>query len=170
MPGTDGKMMIVLTLLPGGKRLATLRRVERFEGGQVVFQADRSADRTDTLPAGECIPVKGAEGIAPAGLGLGLRRLQIGDLGPAGDLGACEVFDVPPDAAFYLVRGPGEEARGDLLDALKSAVTAPGARFAAAPTGYDVAALPEAQMRKLGWVRIEETEEADTAPQNNTED
>jgi hypothetical protein len=165
----ESKKVIVLTLLPGGKRLASLREVAAMEQGRVRFETEEG--RRGSLPWADCVEVQGGEEIAPGGLGVGIRRLEVADLPAGGDESGAppsvlEVFDVPTGADFYLVRGPEKERREELLDEVEEAVPNPEARFVSAPTGYEVIALPEEKMRALGWVRAEDPESDAEQPED----
>jgi hypothetical protein len=95
----DGKQIILLTLLPGGKRLASLRAVEEIDrdarryhfalpspGGDEAQQespGEAAADqrrRQGAISWDACVEVKGGDRLAPGGLGLGIRRLTVADL------------------------------------------------------------------------------------------
>jgi hypothetical protein len=155
MPDAAGKQIVLVTALPNGKRLATLRSVERFEGGQVVLQTDRE-DRQDTLPARDCIAVEGADD-----LGLAVREVSLSGLTAGSEAseedepGVLEAFGVEPGAPFYLVRSADKERGNALADALREAL-GPDPIIAACRPHAAVRALDEDQMRACGWVRAEE--------------
>jgi len=169
MPDAAGKQLILVTALPNGKRLATLRRVERVEGGQVVLQTDRE-DRQDTLPARDCIEVKGGDRIVEKTLGLGVREVSIGDLttgeedGSASDAAhsVLDAFGVEPGAPVYVIRGG--DKRGELHDALRKAL-GPDPIIVSCPPGHCIEHLDRQQMRACGWVRADEVQkQRDDAP------
>jgi hypothetical protein len=151
-----GKKIVLLTRLPNGERLATLRSVERFDGGQVVFSGSEEG-RSDTIPFTDCIEVESGEDVAEEGLGLGVRSftaaaLLAGEGG--GDVpGLLEAFGVEAGAPVYVVRGGAE--REALHDALREAL-GPDPIIVSCPPGYRLRALDEDQMRACGWVRAEE--------------
>ena len=161
MSRLEEKKLILLTELPGGKRLAALRGVERIGGGQVVLETDQG-DRSDSIPAENCIEVKGGEDVAAGGLGLGVRRIDVASLtgaGPeagedaeGGDYGALEAFSLEAGAPVYVVRGPSKERRNALADRLREAV-GPEPIVVACPETYSVRRLDTEQMEACGWVR-----------------
>jgi hypothetical protein len=151
-----GKKIVLLTRLPNGERLATLRSVERFDSGQVVFETDEEG-RSDTIPFTDCIEVEGGETVAEEGLGLGVRSFTVAGLAGeegGGDVpGLLEAFGVEAGAPVYVVRGG--DKRSELHDALRKAL-GPDPIIVSCPPGYRLRALDEDQMRACGWVRAEE--------------
>jgi len=163
MPDAAGKQLILVTALPNGKRLATLRRVERVEGGQVVLQTDREG-RQDTLPARDCIEVNGGDDLGLAVREVSISGLTAGNEASEDDPGVLEAFGVEPGAPFYLVRSADKERGNALADALREAL-GPDPIIAARRPHAAVRALDEDQMRACGWVRAEEAQkQRDDAP------
>lgn len=170
-----GKKLVLLTELPGGKRLAALRRVEKLDGGQVVFDTEQD-DRSQSIPARDCLPVKGGEDVAEKGLGLAVRSLTPADLkigtagddedGEADDLTVCEVFEITADAEVYVVRGPDQSTRNEIADRLREAV-GPEPIVIACPPTYSLHHLAREQMRACGWVRADELDPDEDAPEDN---
>jgi hypothetical protein len=178
MSRLEEKKLILLTELPGGKRLAALRGVERFDGGQVVLETDQG-DRSDSIPAENCIEVKGGEDVAAGGLGLGVRRIDVASLTGAdpeagedaegGDHGALEAFSLETGAPVYVVRGPSKERRNALADRLREAV-GPEPIVVACPETYSVRRLDTEQMEACGWVRVDDSDSSSSSQPPEADD
>lgn len=160
MSDTEGKKIILVTALPGGKRLASLRRVQGCREGRVFFEVGQD-ERADSVPASSCISVKGGKEVAEAGLGLAVRDVSVSELGVSEDgegLSALEAFALPADRPLYVVRGPDRERRAALADKLYDELPEGTVVLDCGPD-LSIRHIDAEQMRACGWVRAEEAKQ-----------